>query len=497
MKPQKGKQERKGGRRSYGKRSSSGPSAESTAGHPDKTRVPAKTIVLVSLVLIGLTLYVYAPSWRHGFLTYDDSIYVSQNDHVSQGLTKQGFIWAFTTGHAANWHPLTWLSHMLDVQTFGMAAGPHHLVNVILHIANALLLFWLLLRITGAWGRSAVIAALFAVHPLHVESVAWIAERKDVFSAFWGFLTLHVYVNYVRKPRQGTMLFVAVIFALGLLAKPMLVTLPLLMMILDLWPFRRIHFESGQFPILKRLIFEKTPLFILAGLSCIATIAAQSRGSAVASMELIPLHLRAANAVVSYAVYIGKMLWPSDLIPGYFYRPPAAWLVLLSISILLLISIFALRIGSRYPFVIAGWLWYLVSLLPVIGLIQVGTQARADRYTYIPIIGLFVIVVWGTTELLNTRRQIAALAAFACISGGFLAFAARNQVGYWKNDITLWEHAVRTDPGNGYARANYGMALKSRGDLTGAVEQLTEALRITHWLKHMSFSGLPYMNKVR
>jgi protein O-mannosyl-transferase len=480
VKSQKSKRDRKGVGRHHDRRSSSSPSAESTVGrYPETKRVPAKVIVLVSLALIGLTLYVYAPSWRHGFLTYDDSVYVSQNDQVAHGLTKQGAIWAFTTGHASNWHPVTWLSHMLDVQIFGMAAGPHHLISVILHIANALLLFWLLLRITGAWGRSAAIAALFAVHPLHVESVAWIAERKDVLSTFLGFLTLHVYVNYVRRPRQGNMLFVAVIFALGLMAKPMLVTLPFLMILLDLWPLRRIHFESGQFRVLKRLIFEKAPLFILAGLSCIATIAAQSRGHAIASIELTPLHLRAANAVVSYAVYIGKMLWPLDLIPSYFYRPPADWLVLFSISILLLISIFAIRIGSRYPFVAAGWLWYLVSLLPVIGLIQVGVQARADRYTYIPIIGLFMIAIWGATELLNTRRQSAMLAAVACIVSGFLAFAARNQVGYWKNDITLWEHAVRTDPGNSYARYNYGMALSSRGDLTGAVEQLTEALRTT------------------
>jgi protein O-mannosyl-transferase len=477
---QKSKQERKRNRRNHGNHLSSSPSAELKVGqHPDKTQVPAKIIILVSLALVGLTLYVYAPSWHHRFLTYDDSIYVSQNYQVSHGLTKQGFIWAFTTGHASNWHPITWLSHMLDVQIFGMASGPHHLINAILHIANALLLFWLLLRITGAWGRSAAIAALFAVHPLHVESVAWIAERKDVLSAFWGFLTLHVYVNYVRKPRRGTMLFVAVIYALGLMAKPMLVTLPFLMILLDLWPLRRINFKSGQFPVLKRLIFEKTPLFILAGLSCIATIAAQSRGHSVVSMELIPLHLRAANAMVSYAVYIGKTLWPLDLIPSYFYRQPPAWSVLFSISILLLISIFAIRIRSRYPFVVAGWLWYLVSLLPVIGLMQVGMQARADRYTYIPTIGLFVIAVWGATELVNTRRQKTMLAAVACIVSGFLAFAARNQVGYWKNDITLWEHAVRTDAGNSYARLNYGMALSSRGDLKGAVEQLTEALRIT------------------
>jgi protein O-mannosyl-transferase len=477
LKSQKSKQERKGGRR---KHTSTSPSAEPKAGqHSDKAQAPAKIIVLVSLVLVGLILYIYAPSWRYGFLTYDDAIYVSQNPQVSHGLTRQGFIWAFTTGHAANWHPVTWLSHMLDVQIFGMAAGLHHLINVIFHIANTLLLFWLLLRITGSSGRSAVIAALFAVHPLHVESVAWIAERKDVLSTFLGFLTIHAYVNYVRKPRQSTMLGVALIYALGLMAKPMLVTLPFLMILLDLWPLRRMHFEPRQLHVLKQLIFEKAPLFIFAGLSCIATVAAQSRGRAVASMQLFPLHLRAANAAVSYAVYIGKMLWPSNLIPSYFYRPSPAWLVLSSISILLLITIFAIRIGSRYPFVVAGWLWYLVSLFPVIGLLQVGVQARADRYTYIPIIGLFVIAVWGATELLNSRRQKIMLAVAAGSFVGLLAVAARNQVGYWKNDFTLWDHAVRTDPGNSYARSNYADALMSRGDLAGAVEQLTEALRIT------------------
>jgi protein O-mannosyl-transferase len=482
MKSQKRKLERKGGKRIYDKQSSSSMPLEEEdlkeRGHFKNLQISPKIMLWVSLALVGVILYIYAPSWHFGFLDYDDQLYVSQNYQVSRGLTWQGSIWAFTTGHAANWHPITWLSHMMDVQIFGMAAGPHHVVNMVFHIANTLLLFWLLLRTTGAWGRSSMVAALFAVHPLHVESVVWIAERKDVLSAFLGIVTLHLYVNYIRRPQLRKMLLVAAVFALGVMAKPMLVTLPFLMILFDLWPLRRMKYQTGQGQTVKRLIGEKIPLFVLAVLSGIATLVAQSRGGAVSGFEAVSLFLRATNAVVSYLIYIVKMLWPSGLIPNYYLRPSPAWLVILSVLILISISLLVMRIGKRYPFVVTGWLWYLVSLLPVIGLIQVGMQARADRYAYIPTIGLFVIAIWGTAELLEGRRyKKPVLEVVACVLIGFLAVAARNQVGYWKNDITLWAHAIQTDPLNSVARANYGLALAARDDLAGAIEQLSESLR--------------------
>jgi protein O-mannosyl-transferase len=484
MKPQKIQLKRKGGTLNHGEhsRSSMPPEGEALGerGHSKNLQTSAKIIFCISLALAGVILYIYAPSWHFGFLKCDDPLYVSENYQVSRGLTWQGFIWAFTTGYAANWHPVTWLSHMIDVQIFGMAAGPHHLINMVFHIANTLLLFWLLLRTTGAWGRSAMVAALFAVHPLHVESVAWIAERKDVLSTFLGILTLHLYVNYIRRPHLRKMLLVAAVFALGLMAKPMLVTLPFLMILFDLWPLCRINYQPGQGQTLQRLLYEKIPLFILAVLSGIATLIAQSRGGTISSFEVTPLYLRATNTVVSYLMYIVKMLWPSELIPIYFYRPSPAWLIIISVLILILISLLAMRISKRYPFVVAGWLWYLVSLLPVIGLIQVGTQSRADRYTYIPLIGLFVIAAWGTAEFLEKRRyKKSMLAVVACILIGFLAGAARNQASRWKSDALLWEHAIRIDPHNSVARMNYGIVLADRGDLAGALEQFSESVRAT------------------
>jgi protein O-mannosyl-transferase len=439
-----------------------------------------KSAVLCSLILIALNLAIYAPAWRYGFLSWDDPSYVSQNAEVSHGLTYQGCLWAFTTGHASNWHPLTWLSHMLDVQLFGKIAGFHHLSNILLHIANSILLFWAICRMTGAWRPSAVVAALFAVHPQHVESVVWIAERKDVLSAFFCILTFHAYIGYVRRPQLNRYLTVLALFALGLMSKPMLVALPFLLLLLDLWPLRRVHLSTGQLKLWRHLVSEKIPLFALSAASSIVTIMIQWRGGAVSSFETIPLGQRTANILFSYAAYIVQMLWPKDLVAYYPYNPLPLWLAGGSLMALAAASFFVFRLARTQPYALVGWLWYLVALLPVIGLIQVGDQARADRYTYLPSIGLFIIVTWSAPLLLSRlRHRNVILCSAAAIMICALTAAARTQVRYWENDLTLWTHTVEKRGTNNYlAHMQLGSALADSGELTSAIEQYTESLRI-------------------
>jgi Tfp pilus assembly protein PilF len=438
-----------------------------------------KTVIWVAAVLVAINLFIYAPIRHYGFLSYDDPPYVSENAQVIRGLTGQGVLWAFTTGHASNWHPMTWLSHMLDVQMYGMNAGRHHFTNLLLHIANTLLLFGVLYRTTGAWRRSAMVAVLFAVHPLHVESVAWIAERKDVLSTLFWMLTMHAYVSYVGKPRLGRYLAVVAVFALGLMSKPMLVTLPLVLLLLDVWPLDRVRIEAGQRKVWLRMFREKIPLFMLAAASSIVTVMAQSRGGAVQSFEVAPLYQRAANALFSYVAYLGQMLWPRNLAAYYPYSPLSLGLVAASASVLITVSVIVIRFSRSRPYLFVGWLWYVFTLIPVIGLIQVGGQARADRYTYIPLIGVFLIAAWGIPIVLERWRYIsAALQATACILVCALAAGARSQVRYWESDLALWQHAVRTTVDNYFARTNLGFALIDGGDYAGGIAQYTEALKI-------------------
>jgi protein O-mannosyl-transferase len=441
--------------------------------------VSYKTVILVAAVLAAIILFIYAPVRHYGFLSFDDPGYVSENSQVIRGLTGQGILWAFTTGHASNWHPVTWLSHMLDVQMYGMNAGRHHFTNLLLHLANALLLFGILYRTTGAWRRSAMVAVLFAAHPLHVESVAWIAERKDVLSTLFWMLTLHAYVNYVGKPRLGRYLAVVAVFALGLMSKPMLVTLPFVLLLLDVWPLGRVRFEAGQRQVWLRMLCEKAPLFMLAAASSIVTILAQWRGGAVQNFEVAPLYQRAANALVSYVAYLGQMLWPRNLAAYYPYVPLSIWLAAASALVLIAVSVSVIRFSRSRPCLFVGWLWYVFTLVPVIGLIQVGGQARADRYTYIPLIGVFIIGVWGIAVVLERwRYRSAALPAAACILVCALAAGARSQVRYWESDLALWEHAVQTTADNPFARTNLGFALIDGGDFAAGIVQYTEALKI-------------------
>lgn len=438
-----------------------------------------KNVVLVSLVLIAVNLIIYAPTWQHTFLHYDDPFYVSENAEVSQGLTGHGITWAFTSSHSANWHPLTWLSHMLDVQLFGMRAGPHHIINVLLHIANSLLLFWLLFRTTGALFRSAVVALLFAVHPLHVESVAWIAERKDVLSALFWMLTFHAYISYTRQPLLRRRLILMGVFSLGLMAKPMLVSLPFLLLLFDIWPLHRVGLGPGQIQSWLQLIREKIPLIIIAAVSSVITLIAQSRGGAIQNFNLIPFSSRMVNALAAYASYIGQMLWPNNLAVYYPYTPISVSFAALSIIALIAISITAIRLAKRHPYLLVGWIWYLCALLPVIGLIQVGGQSRADRYTYLPLVGLFIMVAWGIPKIPEGRRYLnIALGSAAIILICALAIVARKQVHYWKNDIELWGHAVQVTPADYFLRSNLGMALVAGRDLEAALDQYGEAMRL-------------------
>ena len=452
------------------------PSAQLPASTPDSL----KCMLFVSLALIAAILIIYAPAWHYGFLSWDDGLYVSANPEVSGGLTWHGFVWAFTTGHASNWHPLTWLSHMSDVQLFGMAAGSHHLINILLHIANALLLLWALFRMTGAWRPSAVVAALFAVHPMHVESVAWIAERKDVLSSFFWMLTLHGYIHYVRRPALKRYLAVAALLALGLMSKPMLVTLPFVLLLLDFWPLRRMQLEAGQRWQWLLLLREKIPFFALSAVSSIVTIVVQLRGGAVTGLEAASLASRAANALVSYLSYIAKMFWPASLVAYYPHKAIPWWLAGGSLIALAAATFMAVRLARKYPYFPVGWFWYLLTLLPVIGLIQVGDQARADRYTYVPFVGLFLIVVWAVPLLLGRwRYRGAALTAAAVILVCALTAIARNQVGYWKSDLALWTHSVQKGGDSNYlARTKLASALADQGEFSAAIEQYTEALRL-------------------
>lgn len=437
----------------------------------------------ISLALIAINVVVYAPVRGYDFVTFDDPQYITGNPYIAGGLTWQGVWWALTTGYTSYWHPLTWLSHMLDIQLFGLNAGGHHVVSVLIHIATTLVLFGVLHRMTGARGRSAFVAALFAVHPLHVESVAWVAERKDVLSGLFWMLTLWAYVSYVHQPaplptshsplpapRLSRYLITLLLFALGLMAKPMLVTLPFVLLLLDFWPLRR-----TPLPLLR----EKLPFFALAAASSIVTFLVQRNVGAVAELQTLPLQSRVANALVSYVAYIGDMLWPTRLAALYPYLPLPVWKVAGASVALIAISILVFRAARRYPYLPVGWLWYLGTLVPVIGLIQVGGQSRADRFTYIPLIGLFIIVAWGIPELFaRWQYRNIALPAAAGLVLLACAITARNQAAYWGNSVTLWEHTLEIAPLNYLAHNNLGVMLRDQGRPAEAIAHFTESLRI-------------------
>lgn len=434
---------------------------------------------LFCMVLLALTLAVYAQTGSHQFINFDDTLYVTDNPHVQAGLTGANVAWAFTATSASNWHPLTWLSHMADVQMFGLNPRGHHMTSVVLHVVAVLLLFLLLAEMTGAPWQSLFVAALFALHPLHVESVAWVAERKDVLSCLFWLLTILLYSLYVRKPRAGRYLAALACFAAGLMAKPMLVTLPVVLLFLDYWPLNRFRPPDDR-PAATALVIEKLPFFLLSALSSAITIIAQHRGGAMKNLDVAPLGLRLGNAVVAYVQYIFKTFWPTDL--ALLYPFPASiptWQSVGALLLLVMISIAVIGFRQRGPYLLTGWFWFLVTLLPVIGLIQVGGQSMADRYTYIPLTGLFIMVAWGVNDLLRGYRQREA--ALVMLSGAVIcALTAMTwqQLGYWKDSITLYRHTLAVTSGNYLILNNYGIALAEQGDLDGAIAQYREALRV-------------------
>jgi protein O-mannosyl-transferase len=469
--------------------------------------------LVICLLLAVLTVVTYWPVRLNEFVNYDDPGYVTENSHVKRGLSWPAVVWAFRTGHAANWHPLTWLSHMLDCQLYGLGPGGHHLTNLLFHTANTLLLFLLFQRLTGSRWPSAFLAGLFAVHPLHVESVAWVAERKDVLSAFFGLLTLWAYACYVetsalskqrvvvgglkktdrrppptpRGPRlwqRASFLYALSVssFALSLMSKPMLVTLPFLLLLMDYWPLRRLslHAFRGLRAAGLVVLWEKLPFLALSAASSVVTFFVQKQAGAVSPTEVLPIGIRISNAVLAYVAYLGKLLWPTDL--SVFYPYARVWspgLLLGAAVCLAALTIAALVRRRQSPYLLVGWFWFLGTLVPVIGLVQVGSQAMADRYSYIPSIGVFLALTWLATAVASRRRLgRSVLVVTGALALALCAVLTRKQLSHWQNGETLFRHALAVTTGNFVAHGNLGNALAVKGHPKEAEAEFTAALRI-------------------
>ena len=455
--------------------------------------------MIISIVLILTISAVYWQVKNHKFVTFDDDAYVTENPNVQNCLTVEGIIWAFTTKYHLHWHPLTWISHMIDCHLFGLNPDMHHLTNVFLHIANTLLLFFVLYRTTGALFQSAFVAALFALHPLHVESVAWIADRKDVLSTFFWMLTLWTYFYYSKRPGPFTYLMVLLFFTLGLMAKPMIVTLPFVLLLMDYWPLKRYGIrQSGaklnphnhkfmksryQRTRALQLIVEKVGLFIIAGISVIVTFSAmlpEKLATVSTSKSLAIKSNHIAEAMVSYVHYIGKMIWPFNL--SVIYQKPdilPVWQVGGAGLLLLCISILVFWKGRRCPYLPVGWLWYLITLVPVIGVVNVGPQKIADRYTYVPLIGLFIMIVWAVHDIIKRwkykRIALSVLTGIILITSTITSWL---QTHYWKDSGTLFEHSLTVTPGTYIAHSHLGNFKVQQGKYEEAVIHYREALRL-------------------
>jgi protein O-mannosyl-transferase len=445
----------------------------------------------VCLALIALTWLVFGQTLWHNFVNLDDHVYVYDNPLITRGLTVDGVINAFVHTHARNWHPLTTLSHMLDCQLFGLKAGGHHFTNVLFHTVSVVLLFLLLRQMTGAFWQSAFVAALFAVHPLHVESVAWVSERKDVLSGVFFMLTLWAYTRYVQARSIGRYLKVALFFVLGLMSKPMLVTVPCVLLLLDYWPLNRFSWDRTRLTRGARppdrahsvtpLLVEKIPLFALSAFSCIATLLIQLYSAG--AIDQLPLAWRLNNAAVTYVAYIWQMFWPARL--AAFYPHPndqlPIWQVIFAITFLISISLLAIQWRRERPYILTGWFWYVGMLVPVIGFVQAGEQGRADRYTYLPQIGLYVLIVWTVAELLSRLRQPAQHRVAAIVTPtiiALLSWRAFVQTSYWENSERLWNHALAVTTDNAMAHNNLGHLLLQRGEWDRAISHFELALNI-------------------
>jgi tetratricopeptide (TPR) repeat protein len=458
---------------------------------------------ILSLIITGLvlaTIVAYEPVRNNGFIGFDDYDYIIDNPHVNKGMTGDSVIWAFTEQYKANWHPLTWLSHMLDCRLFGLNPVGHHLVSLLFHIANTLLLFWVLKRMTDSIWASAFAAAVFALHPVHVESVTWAAERKDVLSGFFWMLTMLAYVRYAEQPNIKRYILVLLAFIMAMMSKPMAVTLPFVLLLLDYWPLERLNRSGGQETILKsvppgRLLLEKVPLIGLSMILSAITFVVQQSSGAVIALEKIPLDYRVANMFISYIRYIGKTIWPSKL--AVFYPHPHIALseaaTVICGLILVIVTIFCIDIGRRKKYLAVGWLWYIGTLVPVIGLVQAGSQGIANRYMYLPMVGLLIIVAWAVKDFVadRPRRRVAAASSAAVILI-CLAILTRMQVNLWQNSIKLFEYASNVTEDNEKAQTDYGIALAEAGRFDEAIPHLGEAVRINP----TSYKAINYLGKV-
>jgi Tfp pilus assembly protein PilF len=424
---------------------------------------PEKRNPIVCLLLAVVTLALYNPVNRHPFVNYDDDRYVTENPHIRQGLTADTFAWAWTSTEQANWHPLTWISHALDCSLFRLNPAGHHFTSLLLHVVNVVLLFLILMWATNRMGPSLFVAALFALHPINVESVAWVAERKNVLCTLFFFLTLWAYGWYARKPDWKRYLVVAVLFAAGLASKPMVITLPFVLLLLDYWPLKRVMTagseDTGTYSW-PRLVLEKIPLFALSAASAVITVEAQQAGGAIRTTAEFSFGVRLANAIYAYAMYLWKMVWPAKLAPLYPHPGDslAAWRVMLAAVVLIAITAIALRFRAR-RYLIVGWLWFLGMLVPVIGLVQVGDAAMADRYAYLPLIGIFVMIAFGIADWAEQKRVGLWLIVPAAVVLVLLAVATHRQINFWQSNYTLWSHALAVTENNFIAEDNLGGAL--------------------------------------
>ncbi|HEX4565964.1 MAG TPA: glycosyltransferase family 39 protein, partial [Vicinamibacterales bacterium] len=397
---------------------------------------------MASVALVALTLLVFSSVRHFDFVNWDDQLYLTENATVQAGLSWSNVRWALTTTHSPYWHPLTWMSHMLDVTLFGMDAGWHHVTSLLIHVASTLLLFALLRRMTRETGKSAFVAAIFAIHPLHVESVAWLAERKDVLSTFLLFVTMWMYVRYVERPGVARYAAIVIAYGLALMAKPMVVTLPFVLLLLDVWPLRR----SGS-PA--RVLLDKLPLLALAIGVSVATLLVQRNVGAVAGLNALPVGARVANGLVGYVTYLWKASWPTRLAAFYPLHAYPAWVPALAGAVLVVLTAFAFSQRRERPYVLVGWLWFIITVAPVIGLLQSGEQATDDRFMYVPLIGLSLIAAWGGRDLLARiwlGRTAVAATGFAIV--GACAVTSYAQTSYWSDSLTLWRHAADVTGGN-------------------------------------------------
>jgi Tfp pilus assembly protein PilF len=441
---------------------------------------------IISIGIVIASLVAYEPIRRNGFVDYDDPRYITENPNVTGGITRDSIIWAFTKLYAANWHPLTWLSHMVDCQLFGLNPVGHHITNLLIHVVNSLLLFLLLWKTTAAIWRSAFVAAAFALHPIHVESVAWAAERKDVLSGLFWMLTILAYVHYVKRPNVGRYMLVILAFVMGLMSKPMVVTLPFVLLLLDYWPLQRNpqdtrSAETGPFRkpggLPRWLVIEKIPLFVLSAASCVITFIAQKNSQAVVTLTNWPLYVRIINALSCYYNYVAQMLYPKGL--AVLYPAPDRLFINSAAAAVMGVVVLLVLWGRGRRWLVMGLLWYLGTLVPVIGLVQVGAQIMADRYTYIPSIGVFIIIAWGAEEIFSKKHlPKAVLASAAAIVIVAMVLTTRVQTGYWQDTATLFKRAITVTKNNYTMLNNYGAYLCAQGNFEEGLRYSEEALRI-------------------